>query len=144
MKTEVFQTLMLSYLNIPYIFGGKNPLVGEDCSGLVCEFLKALGVLGTNEELGSQQLYDKFKPMTSAQVREPAHTGSLVFYGKDESHIDHVAMFIDEKFIIEAGHGTSDTLTKDIAAQRGAYTRVRPYTYRTDFITILNIDLGLT
>lgn len=140
MTIDLFQKLMLSYLNIPYIFGGKNPLGGEDCSGLVCEFLKALGKIGTNEEFGSQQLHDKFKPMTTAGGPKP---GSLVFYGKDESHIDHVAMFIDNNFIVEAGHGTADTLTKDIATQRGAFSRVRPYTYRADLVTVLNIDWGL-
>lgn len=134
---------MLSFLNIPYIYGGKNPLSGEDCSGLVCEFLKVLGVIQTNEEFGSQQLYDKFKPMTLTGDSVVASTGSLAFYGKDESHIDHVAMFLDSNFIVEAGHGTADTLTKDIATQRGAYSRVRPYKYRSDLVTVLNIDLGL-
>jgi len=141
MKTEIFQHLMLSYLNIPYIFGGKNPLAGEDCSGLVCEFLRALGKLKTNDEFGSQQIHDLYKPMT---VAGGPSTGSLAFYGKDESHIDHVAMFIDSNFIVEAGHGTSDTLTREVATQRGAYSRVRPYNYRSDLVVILNIDLGLT
>jgi cell wall-associated NlpC family hydrolase len=140
MKIDLFQKLMLSYLNIPYIFDGKNPLGGEDCSGLICEFLKALGKIGTNDEFGSQQLYDKFKPMT--QAGGPS-TGSLAFFGKDEGHIDHVAMFIDDHFIVEAGHGTADTLTKAIAAERGAYSRVRPVTYRADFVATLNIELGL-
>lgn len=140
MKNELFQCLMLSYLNIPYIYGGKNPLTGEDCSGLVCEFLKALGTLETNEELGSQQLHDHFAPVAHQGA---ASTGSLVFYGADESHIDHVAMFIDGHFIVEAGHGTSDTLTKEIAEKRGAFVRVRPYTYRKDLVTILNINVDL-
>ena len=141
MKIELFQKLMLSYLNIPYIFGGKNPLVGEDCSGLVCEFLKALGVLATNDELGSQQLYNKFEPMTIPGGL--VSTGSLIFFGKDKSHIDHVAMFLDSDFIVEAGHGTADTLTKEIATQRGAFTRVRPFHYRTDLVAVLTVDLGL-
>lgn len=140
MKIDLFQKLMLSYLNIPYIFGGKNTLQGEDCSGLVCEFLKAVGKLKTNDEFGSQQLYNMFKPMTQAGG---PFTGSLAFYGADVSHIDHVAMFLDSNFIVEAGHGTADTLTKDIAAQRGAYSRVRPHIYRADLVDILNIDLGL-
>lgn len=131
---------MLSFLNIPYIFGGKNPLQGEDCSGLVCEFLKALGKLKTNDEFGSQQLHDLLKPMTTA--RDPG-TGSLAFYGTDVSHIDHVAMFIDDNFIIEAGHGTSDTTTREVATQRGAFSRMRPHTYRADLVAILNVDLGL-
>lgn len=151
MKIELFQKLLLSYLNIPYIYGGKNPLTGEDCSGLVCEFLKALGKIGTNEEFNAQQLFNKYvKPMAQTPASlpmpagEPALTGSLVFYGADVSHVDHVAMLIDNEFIIEAGHGTADTLTKDIASQRGAFTRIRPYKYRADFLQIVNLDLGLT
>lgn len=140
MKIDLFQKIMLSYLNIPYVFGGKNPLQGEDCSGLVCEFLKLLGKLSTNEELGSQQLYTRFK---SQHRPDGLDTGSLIFYGLDEDHIDHVAMFLDDHFIVEAGHGTADTLTKDIAAQRGAFTRVRPHDYRSDGIAIINLDLGL-
>lgn len=142
MKIELFQKFLFSYLNIPYVFGGKNVLVGEDCSGLVCEILKALGTIGTNEEYGSQQLYTLFKPLSATpRVTGP---GSLVFYGKDVNSIDHVAIFIDDHFILEAGHGTADTLTKETAAQRGAYSRIRPYTYRSDIVEILNIDLGLT
>lgn len=140
MKIDLFQKLMLSFLNLPYIYGGKNPLQGEDCSGLVCEFLKALGILKTNEELGSQQLYNKFHPVS---VQGEPVVGSLIFYGADANHIDHVAMFLDPHFIVEAGHGTADTLTKEISAQRGAYSRVRPFTYRADFVGILNLDLGL-
>jgi cell wall-associated NlpC family hydrolase len=142
MKIDLFQKFMLSFLNIPYLYGGKNPLTGEDCSGLVCEFLKALGALATNDELNSQALYQKFKPMTSTTAGGPM-VGSLVFYGTNVSDVDHVAMFIDDNFIVEAGHGTAETLSKDDAAQRGAFVRVRPYKYRADFLEILNLDLGL-
>jgi cell wall-associated NlpC family hydrolase len=138
-KLELFQKLMLSYLNIPYIFGGKNPLQGEDCSGLVCEFLKALGKLKTNDELGSQALFNLYK----GQGVSNRQTGALVWYGKSVTEIDHVAMFLDGTFIVEAGHGTADTLSKEIATQRGAFTRVRPYTYRADLVEIIAIDLGL-
>lgn len=144
MKIDLFQKLLLSYLNIPYIYGGKNPLGGEDCSGLVCEFLKALGILGTNDELGSQALFDKFKPTAlMLDLKGAPVPGALAFYGQDVSHIDHVAMFLDSHFIVEAGHGTADTLTKETATQRGAFTRVRPFTYRADFVGILNINVGL-
>jgi len=142
MKSELFQKLMLSYLNIPYIFGGKNPLVGEDCSGLVCEFLKAIGKLKTNDEFSSQQLYNMFKPM--ATDSQPTNTGSLIFFGGGPTDVSHVAMFLDNNFIIEAGHGTAQTTTREVAAETGAYVRVRPYTYRADMVEILNIDLGLT
>lgn len=135
-----FKAIMLHHLGIPYIYGGKNVLVGEDCSGFTCEMLKALGALGTNDEFGSQQLHDKFLSFKS-DIRD---TGTLVFYGADDQHIDHVAVFLDDTFIVEAGHGTADTTTKEIAAQRGAYIRVRPYTYRKDFVCTVTLNLGLT
>lgn len=141
MKIEIFEKLLLSYLNIPYIYGGKNVLTGEDCSGLVCEIYKALGKIGTNEEWGSQQLYKLFKPQALDGATAP---GALAFYGKGLESIDHVAIFIDNNFVLEAGHGTADTLTKEIATQRGAYSRIRPYKYRADFLEVLRIDLGLT
>lgn len=140
MKIELFQKIALSYLNIPYIYGGKNPLKGEDCSGLTCEILKALGALKTNEEFGSQELYTKYIP---TGIRGEIGPGSLVFYGKGVTSIDHVALFIDDHFILEAGHGTAETLTKEIATERGAYSRIRPYTYRADLVDILKIELGL-
>lgn len=141
MKTEIFQELLLSHLNIPYIYGGKNTLTGEDCSGLVCEIYKALGKIGTNEEFGSQQLYEKFRGEARIGTAGP---GALVFYGTTLGTIDHVAIFIDDKYVLEAGHGAADTTTKEIAAKRGAYSRIRPFHYRNDYLEILGIDLGLT
>lgn len=127
-----FIQVALSYLNIPYIYGGKNPLIGLDCSGYVCEVLKAFGVLGTFDELGSQELHAKF-----ASCEKTRAIGALSFYGTDLAHVDHVALHIDDHFVIEAGHGTAQTTTKDIAVQRGAFVRVRPHDYRKDYLETL-------
>lgn len=139
---SILPHLALRYVNVPYIFGGKSALVGLDCSGLVCELLQAVGVLSTNEELGSQQLYNKFKDSQIGVIG----LGSLAFYGKSVTEIDHVAMFLDTHLIIEAGHGTSDTLTVEQAKLRDAKGRVRPFNYRKDLVAVvrpLYEDFGL-
>ena len=132
MSKSLLTQIMLTHMNLPYIYGGKNPLLGLDCSGLVCCLLKSVHLLGTNEDLGSQELHDRFLPQSDLDVRD---LGSLAFYGTD-GVIDHVTMMLDSEFMIEAGHGTPQTLTRDIAAHRGAYTRVRHIDYRQDFIKV--------
>ncbi|CAK9250666.1 unnamed protein product [Sphagnum jensenii] len=99
----------------------------------------SLGKIGTNEEFGSQQLYEKFRGEARIGSAGP---GALVFYGTTLGTIDHVAIFIDDKYVLEAGHGTADTTTKEIAAQRGAYSRIRPFHYRQDYLEILGSSRG--
>lgn len=139
----VLPHIAFSFLNLPYIYGGKSALVGLDCSGLACEILGALGLIPRNSEFGSQQLYDKFKDSSSDGV---SAIGSLAFYGKDTSHIDHVGIFLDTFFIIEAAHGDSTTLTVELAKSKNAKTRVSPYNYRKDLVAVLRPkyeDFGL-
>lgn len=128
--------IALRYLNIPYIYGGKSALVGLDCSGLVCELLQALGLIGPNEDMNSQQLYDKFK----GTFDDVVGVGSLAFYGKSLPQIDHVAMFLDTHLVIEAGHGDATTTSIEAARQRDAKVRVRPFNYRKDLVAITRPD----
>lgn len=134
----------LSFMFIPYKWGGKVPLSGLDCSGLVCEILQAAGVLKTNEEMNAQQLH----AMLMLQANKTAlGLGSLAFYGASPTQINHVAFFLNEHLVIEAGHGDSTVVTKDDAEKRGAYVRVRPYNYRGDLIAVIRPEyemLGLT
>lgn len=126
--------IALQFLNTPYIYNGKNPLTGLDCSGLVSEILKGAGVISWNSNMNSQELYDYFKPQTQGTI---IATGSLAFYGKDEKSIEHVALFINTHSVVEAGHGDSTITTLDLAKDRGAMVRVRPYNYRKDLVSVI-------
>lgn len=130
----LFQAIALSFLNIPYIYGGKTPLVGMDCSALACEILQATGALETNTELSSQQLFDLFR---NDQFEGALKEGDLAFYGQGSSQISHVAVFLDNNLIIEAGHGNSQITTIVMAQNRDAKTRVRPHNYRKDLVAVV-------
>lgn len=129
--------LAMSFLNSAYKWGGKNPLAGMDCSGLVCELLQSLGTLKNNEELTSQNLYDRFKVFALESKTVPEF-GTLVFFGKDAKSIDHVGFALNSLQMIEAGGGNSATLNEEIAEKTNAYVKIRPYKYRPDFFVIIH------
>lgn len=133
---SLVQMLILSFLNKPYIWGGKNPIVGMDCSGLVCELLQSLGMLKSNDEHNAQSLYDFFQPK-SGKDSVPIF-GSLLFYGEDLTKITHVAFGLNELQMIEAGGGTSVNITPQIAEKTNAYVKIRPFDHRSDLAGILN------
>lgn len=117
-----------SCLNIPYLYGGKNPLTGFDCSGLIEWILDSVG-MSPPGVANAQALHDWFiqegKAHSSLQI-----TGSLVFYGKSVSEINHVSMMLNDSQIIEAGGGDQTTKTLEDAKKKGACVRRRPYSHR--------------
>jgi cell wall-associated NlpC family hydrolase len=121
-----------SLVGVPYIFKGDNPLTGFDCSGFVSEILRMSGELAWNERLSAQMLYDKYSKSNDGSGYFAA--GYLAFYGTSVLDIDHVAFMISPHLVIEAGGGDHTTLTKDDAAKRDAFVRIRPVKYRKDFL----------
>ena len=122
----------LHFIGKPYRWGGKGP-IGLDCSGLVCEALKAFGIVKT--DLDAQSLFKVFLQV-SARVSTPK-IGSLLFYGPNEVEIKHVAIALDDAYIVEAGGGGHLIVTLDLAESAGAMVRVRRNDYRMDLIACL-------
>lgn len=120
-------------LGKPYIWGGKNPITSWDCSGLTEYWLESVGFEMPGES-NAQTLYNLF---LSQGVTSGAQAGALVFFGQHSKAITHVAVLINPILMIEAGHGDSSCTTTAIAAHKGAYVRVRPYTRRSDLVGIL-------
>lgn len=123
----------LSFLGIPYQWGGNNPLTGLDCSGLVCEILKGVGAVPHSADLTSQQL---FNHLGAGQNVTP-QTGAIAFYGESISHITHVAFCINDRLVVEAGSGGRDVVNISEAQSRGAVVRIRPLKYRKDLVAVL-------
>ncbi len=134
-KTNLYN-LAMSLLNKPYIWGGKTPIKGMDCSGVVCELLQSLGFVKNSEEMNAQNLYTDF--VKTSQETDTPDFGSLIFFGKDLQSISHVGFGLNKTQMIEAGGGTSATVSEEIAEKTNAYVKIRPYRHRSDLLVILN------
>lgn len=113
------------FIGTPYIYGGNGPYF--DCSGLVCEVLKAVGVLKYSDDLSAADLFKRFEERSCSPV-----PGALAFFGK--GGVDHVALIADERTMIEAGGGDGTTKTPEEAQRRGAMVRERPIASRAHLI----------
>jgi len=120
---------------IPYRWGGSNPLTGFDCSGLIVELLKSVGLVPDKFDTNSRGLYQMFK---DKEVKKPDR-GCLVFFGPSKAKINHIGLMINDELMIEAGGGGSKTRTLEDAAKQGAWIRVRPYKRRSDVVAFVSL-----
>jgi cell wall-associated NlpC family hydrolase len=120
--------ILLLYIGIPYVWGGNNPTIGLDCSGLVCEGLRSIGVIG-KADYNAQMLYDHLKEKSYLSKIAP---DSIIFFGKDTKNISHIAVAINKFQMVEAGgEGRIDT-------DKG-YVRIRPIHSRKDLVATINL-----
>ncbi len=134
MTRQMFQQVAMAYLNIPYLWGGDDPIKGFDCSGFVQELLTVIGQDPPGDQT-CQALYDHFKKSGAAEG--VLDTGSICFYGKSIKEIVHAAVMLDESTIIEAGSGDSKTVDIAAAVKQNAFVRLRPYNRRKDLVCVL-------
>ena len=139
MKKEVYNHPIKEYalrlVGKPYIWGGSGS-GGFDCSGFVIECLQAFGILPQGDWT-SQGLLERFERLGYKKVRKTEITGLEVCFSGKESATD-CSIALDEEFIIEAGGGTQ----KCTSAQNSTgMVRIRPLTWRTDFICAFKVPL---
>jgi len=81
------------YLGVPYVFGGTNPAVGLDCSGLV---QLVFGQLGISLPRTAQQQYNA----TTRVARDQLQPGDLVFFARtyDDPNdwVTHVGIYVGD------------------------------------------------
>ncbi|NUC20496.1 lysozyme family protein (plasmid) [Bacillus mycoides] len=82
----------------PYVWGGKNPTQGFDCSGLTSWGLKQIGIDLPSYALSQYELTEPINP-------SEAQPGDLIFFrgtygGAD--HISHVGFYIDENTMYDS------------------------------------------
>lgn len=134
---HVLFEVMTSCLNVPYVWGGNNPMTGLDCSGFAIWCLQSVG-LWKSGDTTAQGLYSHYKITGQAlDMESELPTGTLLFFGASVSAITHVALAIDDEFMVEAGGGGSKTKTPDDAKKSGACVRVRPINTRRDLVAIV-------
>lgn len=128
----------LKFVGRPYIWGGDGSGKcggGFDCSGLVLECLWAFGVL-PNGDLTAQGIYDTLynEHIWASVDKARVKPDDILFFGKGDEHITHVAIAIGNGLMVEAGGGGSKC--KTVATSTGM-VRVRPISWRKDLVAAL-------
>jgi cell wall-associated NlpC family hydrolase len=132
-QRRIAEPLALSFLGIPYVWGGNNPNEGLDCSGLVIEILQSLDVLPHGYDSTAQGLYRRFG-VDRAIVPTEVGFGDLVFYGATESTITHMGFCLSNTIMLEAGGGTRSMSSRDAGVKGNGRVRIRPIDNRRDLV----------
>lgn len=133
---ELLRDYALTFVGVPYKWGGSNPIEGLDCSGYVQLILAAAGMDPPGDQT-AQALYNTLKLKSAIGVRE---LGSIAFYGPSLSQISHVGFCLDSHRMIHAAGGNHLTLTPKDASLKNAFVKVTMINYRSDLIAILKPD----
>lgn len=135
---EFVREYALSWLGVPYIFGG-NSRDGIDCSGYAQAVLRCAGIDPPGDQT-AQSLFDHFSQKGGWNRYS---IGALAFYGKDAARITHVGVILDQYQMIEAGGGDSTTTTVDEARRRGAEVRISLIKARPDLHAVIRPSYAL-
>lgn len=123
------QTAM-SFLGLPYVWGGDDPVAGFDCSGFVIELLKSVGMLPGGGDWSAQGLWQHFANNHNCSIlRTATREGCLVFFHMPGNTrlITHVEYAINDVLCIGASGGGRGTTNRAEAIARNAYIKIRPW-----------------
>ncbi len=101
-------SMALSYLGVPYVYGGSSPS-GFDCSGFVSYVFAQAGI---HLPRTADDQYLVGRPVS----RENLRTGDLVFFVDDSGELSHVGMYLKDGEFIHASTSTGidfDSLHRD-------------------------------
>lgn len=122
-----------SFLNLPYKWGGDDPIDGVDCSGLALEGLKAVGLVPRELDVTADSLLRQtFANLPRVTDERRLRAGMLVFWGHPGRAVHHVeivwAVFSDRVLTIGASGGGSKTVDRAAAIQSNAFVKIRRVT----------------
>ena len=135
------------YLNVPYRFGANGPFE-FDCSGLVIkswnDYNRITGK-GKIPDMSAQGIYNYL--LKEGRQCEPPNEGCLLFYGKNNTSISHIAIHGPKNVIIEAGGAARETNSmgyeqlRAYCTQKDARVRLRNYGHRKDLVASIRLDV---
>lgn len=94
-RSDEISSIALSYLNAPYLWGGKTPF-GIDCSGFTQSVYKIVGIKLKRDASQQATQGETLSFLSEAKV------GDLVFFDNEEEKITHVGILLDDNKIIHA------------------------------------------
>ena len=121
-KREMFLALAWQYLGTFYKWGGDDPS-GFDCSGLVIELAKSVGILPTSGDYRACDLWTRWKYLSVPDPRP----GDVVFFGRD-GNVTHVEICVLARPMLSIGASGGGSATRDEqdAIDQNAFIKVRP------------------
>lgn len=125
----------MKFIRIPYIWGGENPEIGLDCSGLM-QILLAILNLDPKGDQTADGLYRHFLNNGTVVTPDLYDLGDIAFFGSAKK-VTHITGVLDKELMIEAGGGGSKTTTVEIANQMKAMVRVRKISARRDLVAVI-------
>ena len=87
----------MRFLGIPYLWGGNTPK-GFDCSGLIQRIYRLQGIVIPRDS----DLQSRFGEAKEIGHVDDLDTGDLLFFGKSETQITHVAMYLSNGLFLHA------------------------------------------
>lgn len=126
-RRELMIDYAMRFVGKPYIWSG-NGIVGFDCSGLAQECLASVGLDPKGDQTAQMLRVEFVKEATGHP-----DIGCLVFFGRPEKAV-HVAVYIGDGLMIEAGGGGSSCKNPEESEKLGAMVRIRPVKNRVDLL----------
>jgi len=114
------------WIGVPYVWGGDD-FSAFDCSGVVVEVFKGIGIFKEGEDYTADGLYHLTK---SGELDPPLgpYKGCLIFWFNPlTERAVHVAMMTDSYFLIHASGGGSGVLSVLDAIKKNAFVKMREF-----------------
>lgn len=116
------------YLNVPYKWGGDDPMAGVDCSGLIIEGLASVGLIPRKADYTAHQLLNVVFADRDRLAEDELVRGCLLFWkrGRKIGHVEIVWAVIGQRVLtIGASGGGSRTTDRAQAIKENSYVKIR-------------------
>ena len=138
---EAAARFLLDRLGTPYIWGGRDPSYGLDCSGAVDVAMEAAGIVpkGHAVRFAADDLERSLESISKGDLQ----VGDLVFYGSRlKPGATHVMMYVGEGKVVGATGGGRNSTSPQIAREQDAAVKVKNLDYRKDIRGYGRLPIG--